>query len=87
MFENSGKVVKALAIVGFWLTLVISIIIAISSFFSINPSPAELRWGLLLKGLKHLFVVPVVAWISSVIVYCIGDTNEKLTEAGNKTEE
>jgi len=41
----------------------------------------------LLKGLKHLFVIPVVSWICSVILYCIGDIHVMMSEKNNKVED
>ena len=67
MFENAGSKVKTLAIVSFTLTVILS---AIGGILTITTGGG-------FAGIVIIFCGILSAWISSVVLYAIGETAEK----------
>lgn len=76
MFDNIGGKIKALAKVFCWIEIILSVIIAIIMFVSVEDVPYSQEG--LYKGLGCVFLIigPLLSWISSFVLYGFGELIE-----------
>ena len=78
MYKNIGKKIKGLAVATFIITAVASFIGAIGLL--LGESEELLIWGIVL-----MIMGPVLAWVSSWLIYGFGELIEKTTEIADNT--
>ncbi len=79
MYENISKKLKTLAKYIFGIGLVLSI--ALGIFIISYDDPVSLIIGICVIGLA-----PILFWISSWLIYAIGDISEKVDRIEEKTK-
>lgn len=82
MFDNIGRKIKTLAKVLCWIEIISSIIVAIimiytsNTAFSYRESDSLAAVSLRASGVIMLFVGPLISWISSFVLYALGEITE-----------
>ena len=84
MFDNIGGKIKILAKILCWIGIAASVVVAIIMFTSVEDAPYSQEGTYRGLGFVFLIIGPLVSWISSFVLYGLGEAIDLLQQSVDK---